>query len=937
MRLLIAGAAGLMWAGILGAQAPGPISNIYVASPKPRLISGETVKLTATARDSAGVLRPENTFTWSTTDASVAAVDSSGNVTARALGLAEIRGSIGNVRGAVTIQVLPARIVVTPGAVNLFAGDRQQFKAEVLDGAGKPMTVGVSWDIVNAMLRSTVVASVDRLGNVNTSGAGRFYVRARFNYSGQSVMPFAPYAEGVAEIDVKLRRSHDVRAVIATGPRPAPGVLRGRRTYLSSTAAGDLIFLGSLDGSASALMLQQGLPGGRLRQLASSGMPGPVPFGLVYEWQNFAANRKGQVLSRGLVAGAATGLMLAPAAESGWIASEGMYAGEIEVISSFAITRNSLNNTGEAVARATFRLPGDPVTHTGLFRFEPNGEVALVASTRDQFPELDGPLTFEGDFGIADSGTVLFRVSAGAKSVLFKQSGFSAPEKVVALGDPVGAGRLASFAGTTYLTFFVSGQGDVVFYGTFTGGVPSIVHIPPSGTPRLYAYRSLWGVFDVLDGQILWYGDAGRGAALYVWKPDGSQDRSIAHDAALGDERITQIDGATFVPGGVAALVRTARRPFVLVRSQGTAVEVITEAGAAVEGESSVSFQSLIKGTKGSEPPMLYGMGDPGSLLEFVDGTLRSRLTYGDRFDGDVFALGVFGYQTRRSANGALYHFLSPHGLSVNNHGLYRIDSNAAVAGTRFNYIWPDGTTQYNGGTIYFAAEDGRLVVASGTSRNHSRLAIFRGNEATLLATNGTNPDLLTRIAGSGDVTGWSDAVLAEDGRVMATLRFRNSPDGVFLWQAGQWTPLAIVNQTQFAGLTVTGVNAIRASGSRLYACFNLSGGGSLIAEWADGQWKTLVSHQDTSPTGQPMAGLGAFDVNRRGEVLFFANSFGWPTVLFRKTSGELSIVSYAWEAEAAPAQLVRYVDLELRDDGRAYLLALDVLDRYVLLDAMPR
>jgi hypothetical protein len=148
---------------------------------------------------------------------------------------------------------------------------------------------------------------------------------------------------------------------------------------------------------------------------------------------------------------------------------------------------------------------------------------------------------------------------------------------------------------------------------------------------------------------------------------------------------------------------------------------------------------------------------------------------------------------------------------------------------------------------------------------------------------------------------------------------------------------LAIVGQTRFFGLPLTGINAVRAAGDRLYGSFNLSGGGSMIAEWTGGAWKTLVSHQDDSPTGQPMAGISTFDVNHRGEMIFFANSFGWPTVLHRSPEGSVSILSYAWEENSAPAQLVRYLDLELRDNGRAYVLALDVRDRILLLDATPR
>ena len=73
--------------------------------------------------------------------------------------------------------------------------------------------------------------------------------------------------------------------------------------------------------------------------------------------------------------------------------TEGMYVGGIENITSFLITRNSLNNRGQALFPTRSALQGRHRPFTGLFRTNPSGVVDLVVSTMDTLPGISGPFT----------------------------------------------------------------------------------------------------------------------------------------------------------------------------------------------------------------------------------------------------------------------------------------------------------------------------------------------------------------------------------------------------------------------------------------------------------------------------------------------------------------------------------------------------------------
>jgi glucose/arabinose dehydrogenase len=90
-----------------GIQEPGAVASVTVTAPTTSIPAGQTVQLSATALDANGNPVADQTFQWSTGDASVATVSSLGLVTGIAEGSTPIQATTDGVSGSVTISVTP--------------------------------------------------------------------------------------------------------------------------------------------------------------------------------------------------------------------------------------------------------------------------------------------------------------------------------------------------------------------------------------------------------------------------------------------------------------------------------------------------------------------------------------------------------------------------------------------------------------------------------------------------------------------------------------------------------------------------------------------------------------------------------------------------------------------------------------------------------------
>lgn len=132
---------------------------------------GETVQFMAEAFDANGHAVTGVTFTWSSSNTSVATVDASGLVTSTGIGSAEIAAGAGGVRATadLTVTVEVVALDVSPSAHTMFSvGDTLRLTAEAVDANGNAVPgIPVTWASENSG-----IATVDMSGLVTSVRTG---------------------------------------------------------------------------------------------------------------------------------------------------------------------------------------------------------------------------------------------------------------------------------------------------------------------------------------------------------------------------------------------------------------------------------------------------------------------------------------------------------------------------------------------------------------------------------------------------------------------------------------------------------------------------------------------------------------------------------------------------------------------------------------------
>lgn len=145
------------------------VASVDVTPATASIAAGATVQLTAVAKDGSGATIPGMTVAWSTSNGSVATVNSAGLVTAGAgAGSAQITATVGSVFGVSDITVSAsssvASVVVAPTNSTLRVGQRVALTATPRDATGNPVAnPSVTWSVNSgkATLSGTSGTAID--------------------------------------------------------------------------------------------------------------------------------------------------------------------------------------------------------------------------------------------------------------------------------------------------------------------------------------------------------------------------------------------------------------------------------------------------------------------------------------------------------------------------------------------------------------------------------------------------------------------------------------------------------------------------------------------------------------------------------------------------------------------------------------------------------
>ena len=136
----------------------------------------ETAQLTAEVRDQHGRAMPGAAITWTSSNASVAAVDAAGLVTAADNGTTAIAAAAGSVSGSAAVMVAQEvrAVAVSPDADTVVAGDTLRLRAEAADANGYAVaSAEFTW-----ASSDTLVARVDDFGLVTGVTGGEAAITA---------------------------------------------------------------------------------------------------------------------------------------------------------------------------------------------------------------------------------------------------------------------------------------------------------------------------------------------------------------------------------------------------------------------------------------------------------------------------------------------------------------------------------------------------------------------------------------------------------------------------------------------------------------------------------------------------------------------------------------------------------------------------------------
>jgi hypothetical protein len=892
-------------------------SAVFVDGATAQVLLNDSLSLTAAAYDSGGNRIPSAQFTWNVSDKTVFTIDSNGLVTAVGLGWADITAVTSGVTGIVRLQSVPSGIVVKPPDQTVTAGDTVQYSADVLDVNGNPVSgINLQWRVFGPQAGQDNAIFVDTNGMVSTYGWGLFYVEAYFNYT-VGPGPFLQRAYGNTTLTAVQRKTFQSKKLLDSTPVRQSFELRARRGPISVNDAGQIAYVGSLEGMTNATLLWNG---SAFKAFAVGGQPGDLPGTSLLDMDSPSLNNNGEVAGRCMVAaprnclffGSSDGVMHT-------LYFDGTAAAGVNNMRNFITTRFSLNDNSSILFRADYWLFGSTVNQTGLFTVSSAADATLVVPADTKLPGLASPYTFNQDFGIANDGSILFSASSGSASALFRVGTDQSITRVIGTGD-----KLNGSAVTSISNVIVGKNGHYAVMAN-TGFYQIILQ--SSGDPAqlrqlpVTSFNSLLAISG--KGEVVVWCNFSLGYGLYRW--DGSVTRPVAlygFPSPIGDP-YTQFDGAGITAAGHVILQARTANNILLVVNAGAGMEapasIVFQAGAPVNVPAGPAFFNMVMNGHSGNPMIKTGWYMP-NVFEIAGGVLTPRLVDGDRTPDGWFYEG--NQDVRRDGDGDL---------------VVSTDQSLSLIGAKATMLihFPYHTLSGNLNALFQVVGNsaGTAVGAGGTSFGVQHLSMVQNGTLNTLAWLGANGNFKTPAPGGGNFSAVNDLGITEDGTVYAYLRVSGGSDGIFAWNGSTWSTVLRIGDS-FDGFNVTNINTIRVAGKALYA--TLTSGFSHLARYQDGKWTDLISYGDAIPAGGTVTGFSAFDVNRNGVVAALLNNNGGVQYLAALDSNGMRTVADNNHAMDNGEILSNLFQVSIHDDGRIFATAINAQELMVLYEFDP-
>ncbi len=907
---------------------------VEVLAEKSQVVVGETLQVRAVVRDQTGQPIPGAVLTWAVNQPSMATISTSGLVSTRGLGTIRVTARSGSVTGEAAFQTIPLRLEVL-GPDTLTVGSSARYSAFFYDVNGVPIpNVPLQWSLLNERQSTSYLGSINTTGSVTPTGEGSAWVWANYTYN-ETFPGLQQRWVAYTPVTINAPKFYNVSRVFSTLSKTrSTWTLRPKQSMLWPTDDGGLTFNASLSGLGNALVNWNG---GVWKVISAGGMPRFGRASSALEFRTHSVTRDGQIFTYEDTSGNGTELNLGTVTSGVQsFLNSNVPLGGTEATSSLFITRNSLTSTGWKMVRAGFRFVNTTATLTGLFRGISGLDDPLI-NTGDKLAEISAGFNIDSDFGIAADGTAIYGVTNGAVRVFYRHD-FNGRKKLLAVRDPIpGVGpataRVRNFTGgrTNAPATWFDEDGTAIFCVTLDDGSQWYVNFAPNGKITSLRLTSQTGILfrDPNQGTLIYanpYNNQGNG--IYLWK-DGAVKPVLLLNRKVFDQTVQDIEsGAIDRWGSITLLVRGDTNALFAARMD-EKPWLLFQSGDVVTADAPVDINTLLSGARAGPPHVMAG-GNPGSIARFTNGDFDSTVAIGERFGTSTMWFGgsVGSLSNMRKApNGDVY-FIT--GL-----GIYRAVPGGAPQIVQSFPLRVDSTLTLNNPSGLDINSQGDILFYSSTSLGDVRFCILSNGEVRQILT--YSPTLATATVLNGQTVSTFDSFfLADDGRVIAELRFRNLPlPSLAIWDGSNWT-LAATPGTKLGNHTVTGFpNIIRASGNHLMAEMTVETGGNILAEWTGSDWRTLLDVTTIMPNGQNANSVNAAEINRAGDALFqFSN--GINSIVVRKANGDLQQVQNLFRPTPEGDWLIRLVAMDFRDDGTVYFLAFNQYDELCLYQADP-